>query len=144
MADGRQCVAEFAIFRGGVANAIGREQRKIERPGNRDGSPVASFLLPMEMALQLDIHIAAAKKSDQLLDLLAGFFDAAMLQSGRQQPIRAASQANETLSMLLQFFFLHCTFTFFCTYLHLGDQAAKILITGTRGDEERKADLITR
>jgi hypothetical protein len=30
MADGGECVAKFAIFRGGVVDAVGREQRKIE------------------------------------------------------------------------------------------------------------------
>ena len=61
MADGSECVAKFAIFRGGVANAIGGKQRKIQRAGNFDGGAVASFFFAMKMALQFDIHIAAAK-----------------------------------------------------------------------------------
>ncbi len=141
MADGGERVAEFAIFRGGVAHAIGREQRKIERPGNCDGSAVASFFFPMEMALQLDIHIAAAKNSNQLLDLLAGFFDAAMLQSGGQRPVRAAGQANEAVGMLFQFFLLDCALTFLRAQLHFGDQSAEILIAGAGGNEKRKAEL---
>jgi len=44
----------------------------------------------MKMALQFDIHIAASKQSNQLLDLLAGFFDAAMLQGNRQRSVCAA------------------------------------------------------
>src|SRR5580704_14824353 len=113
MADGGECVAKFAIFRGGVANTIRGKQRKIQRLGNRDGGAVASFFFPMEMALQLEVHIALAEDSNQLLDLLPGFFDAAMLQGSRKRAVRTAGQANKTLRMLFQFFFLNGTLAFF-------------------------------
>src|SRR5580700_9436131 len=93
MADRSERIAKLAIFRGGVAHPIGRNQRKIERAGNCNSGAVARFFLTMEMTLQLDVYIAAAKQSDQLLDLCAGFFAAAMLQSGCQRPVCTAGQA---------------------------------------------------
>ena len=142
-ANGGERVAEFAIFCGGVANAISRKQRKIERPGNCDGGAVASFFFPVEMALQLDKHIFAAKHSNQLLNLLAGFFDAAMLQSGRQRAVRAAGQADQTAGMLFQFFLADRTLAFFSAQLHLGDHAAEVLIAGAGGNEKRKTEFTT-
>ena len=61
MADGGECVTEFAIFGGGVADAIGSQQREIQGTSNGDGGSVTSFFLAMKMALQLDIHIAVTK-----------------------------------------------------------------------------------
>src|SRR5712671_5641053 len=104
MANGSEGVAEFTIFRGGVADSIGGKQRKIQRPGDCDGSAVASFLFPMEMALQLDVHIAVSKQSDQFFNLPAGFFEAAMVQSRGQRPVRAASQADEAVGVFFYFF----------------------------------------
>src|ERR1700691_1795429 len=130
IADRSECVAEFTIFRGSVAHPIGREQRKIERPCDRDGGTVASFFFSVEMALQLDIHIAAAENSNQSLTLVASSLDAAVLQSGGQRPVRTAGQANESLGMLFQFILLDCPLTFLGAQLHLGDQAAKVLIPG--------------
>ena len=105
-----------------------------------DGGAVASFFLPVEVALQFDIHIAASEYAMSCLDLLASFFHAAMLQGSCQRPIGAAGQANQTVGMLFQFLFLNCAPTFFRAQLHFGDQAAEILITRAGGNEERKAE----
>jgi hypothetical protein len=78
MANGGEGIAEFPVFRSGVADAIGREQRKIERTGNCNSGAVASFFVTMKMTLQFDVDIAATKYPDQLFDLLVRCLDAAM------------------------------------------------------------------
>ncbi len=54
-------IAEFALARRGIADAIGREQRKLQRAGDFDGGAVAGFLLAMKMALQFDVDIVWSK-----------------------------------------------------------------------------------
>jgi len=96
--------------------------------------------LPMEMTLQLDIDISAAKYSNQLFDLLA-LPRCRMLQT-RPAAIRAASQADEAVGMLFQFFLLNCTLAFLRAQLHFGDQAAEILIAG-REETTEEGELTT-
>ena len=61
MADRGECIAQFAIFRSGIARAIGRENGKMQRPRNGNRSAIARLFFTMEMPLQFHIHIAAAK-----------------------------------------------------------------------------------
>ncbi len=96
----------------------------------------------MKMPLQLDIHIAAAKQSNQLLNLLSGFFHSAMPQSSGQRPIPASRQADEPARMLFQFLFPNLPFAFPGAQLHLGDKTAKILITRAGGNKKRKTERI--
>src|ERR1700731_2513582 len=98
----------------------------------------------MEMPLQLNINIPATKQSNQMFDSLTGLFDSSLLQSHSQWPIRTAGQANKSFRMLFQFFFANCALAFFSAQLHPGNQAAKILITGARGNQKRKAEVTTK
>ena len=66
VADGGEDVAEFAVLRGGVADAVGGEQRKMQRSGDVEGGAVAGFLFAMEMALQFDIDIVGAEDVRQV------------------------------------------------------------------------------
>src|ERR1700722_16745404 len=143
MADGGESVQKFAIFRGSVANAVGGQKRKIQRARNCDGCAVASFFFPMEMALELYIHVAATKQPNQLLDLLAGFIDAPMLQGGCEWTVRTAGQADKAMGVLFQLFFTDCAFAFFRAQLHFGDQTAEVLIARAGGNEQRQAEFTT-
>src|SRR5919197_1195224 len=73
MAQGGEDVAKLALLCGGVAHPIGREQRKLKRTGDFDGSPVASFFLAMEMPLQFDIDIFVTENPDQSLETVSRF-----------------------------------------------------------------------
>ena len=107
-----------------------------------NGGAVAGFFFAMEMALQFDVDIFAAEDSDELLDLLAGFFDAALLQSCGQRAFRAAGQADQALGVFFQFFFADRAFAFFSAQLHFGDQAAEVLIAGARRNQKRKTETV--
>src|ERR1700730_2618458 len=75
-----------------------------------------------------------------MLDLSQGFFHAALAQCGRQWSFRAPGEADETMCVIFQFFFLDRAFAFFSAQLHPGNQPAEILIASAGGDEERKAE----
>jgi hypothetical protein len=80
VADGGESVAKFATLSGGVADSVGREQRKMQRTGESDGVAIARFFFTLEVALQFDVDIAGTKDSDQLIDATSSFFKAALLQ----------------------------------------------------------------
>src|SRR6266851_1462816 len=44
------------------------------------------------------------------------------------------------MGVLFEFFFLDCTLAFLGAQLHLGDQAAEVLVAGASGDEKGKAE----
>jgi hypothetical protein len=90
----------------------------------------------MEMTLQFDVDVADGRNiSNQLLDLLASFFHAAVpCKAVGQRTIRASGQADNDRGHVLPVLpsGKPCTFAFFRAQLHFGDQAAKVLITGER------------
>jgi hypothetical protein len=45
------------------------------------------------------------------------------------------------VGLLFQLFFLNCTLAFFRAQLHLGDQAAEVLITRTGRNEKGKTEV---
>src|SRR5260370_23717494 len=77
-----------------------------------------------------------------MLDLCQGFFHAALAQCGRKWSLGASGEADQTMGVIFQFFFLDRAFAFFSAQLHLGYQSAEILIASAGGDEERKAERI--
>ena len=143
MANRGEGITQFAGLGGGVADAVGGEQREIERARDVDGGVVAGFFFALEMALQFDVDIFVAEDSDESIDLAVGFFDAALLQGRGQRAFGAAGEADQAVGVLFEFFGADCAFAFFGAQLHFGDQAAEILIAGARGDEEGKAECRT-
>jgi hypothetical protein len=134
MTDGGERVAQFTILCSRITDVVGRELRKIQRLGNCNGSAVASLFFAMKMPLQFDVHIAAAKQSNQAVDLLSRLIHAATLQSRGERPIRTTGQADEAFGMLLQFFVANRTLAFLAAQFHPGNQAAKILIASAGSD----------
>ena len=84
MADGGECVAEFAIVRGGVADSVGSEQRKVERSCDCDGGAVANFFVTVEMALQFDVDIFTSKQIAQLPDALRALRNSTVFSAPRE------------------------------------------------------------
>jgi hypothetical protein len=70
-----------------------------------DRRAIAEFLLAKEVALQLDVNILSAKDVHKPLDGSASFFDSAAPESCSERAIVAASQANQSFSVFLQFIF---------------------------------------
>ena len=62
VADRGEGVAEFASFGNGIVDAVGGEQRKIERAGEIDRGAVAGFFFAMEMALQFDVDVSCGRR----------------------------------------------------------------------------------
>src|ERR1700694_6358881 len=75
-----------------------------------------------------------------MLDLSQSFFHASLVQCGRKWSFGASGEADKTMCVIFQFFFLDRAFAFFSAQLHLGNQPAEILIASAGGDEERKAE----
>ena len=140
MADGSEGVAEFAIFGGGVADAVGGEQRKIQRAGDGDGGAVAGFFFALEMALQFDVDISAAENSDELIDRRRASSMPPCCKAAARGPSAPPVRQIRPWACSCKFFFADCAFAFFGAQLHFGDQAAEILIAGAGGDEKGKAE----
>ena len=66
-ADAGKNVEHFAAQRGGVLDAVGREQWKTMVLGQVDQPAIDALLAPHEMALQLNINAVAAKDLEQPL-----------------------------------------------------------------------------
>ena len=85
IADGRKEILNLAVVCSRVANAVGGDQRQIQRVRDADRSLISPFLLAFLMALQFDVDIFAPEEIDQLLDCFASFFFAAAGQCCRQR-----------------------------------------------------------
>src|SRR3989441_12155383 len=85
VADGGEHVTKFPLACSGIAHAIRRQQRELERVRNFDGSAIAGFLLAMKVALQLHVYVAAVENFRQALDRAAGCFYAPPSESGGKQ-----------------------------------------------------------
>ena len=140
VADGGEGVAQFASFGSGVADAVGGEQRKMQRAGDVDGGAVAGFFFAMEVALQFDVDIFGAEDADELIDLAASFVDAALLQGCGERAFVAAGEADQAFGVFFEFLCADCAFAFLGAQLHFGDQAAEVLVAGAGGDEEGKTE----
>ena len=142
VADGGEDVAEFALLRRGVADAVGREQGKIEIAGDLYGDAVACFFLAMQVTLEFHVNVVATEDADETVDGAMGFFRAAFLQRSGEGAFVATGQADESGSVLFEFVFEDGAFFFSGgAKLHARDESAEILVAGARGNEERKTEV---
>ncbi len=88
LANGREHVEERPLLGRGKAHAAGRDERHAKRLGQADQRVVVVFLIAPQMALQLDVDVAAAEQPDQPIEQPA---DAVAL--GQQQ--RPAGQRDQ-------------------------------------------------
>src|SRR2546428_4208269 len=105
VADGGEHVTKFPLACSGMAHAIRRQQRELERVRNFDGSAIAGFLLAMKVALQLHVYVAAVENFRQALDRAAGYFHAALSGSGGKQARITAREGGEASGTFLHFLF---------------------------------------
>ncbi len=94
VADGGEGIAKLPPLRNGVADAVGGQQRKIQRTRNVDRSAIAGLFFALKMPLQFNVDIFRAENSDELIDAAPCFVHAALLQSRSQRPLRPAGKAD--------------------------------------------------
>jgi len=143
VANGSEGIAKFATLRDGVADTVGRQQWKIQGTGESDGGAIARFFLALEMTLQFDVDVARAEDADELIDLASSFLDPTLLQSCGEEAFVSASEADQAMRVLFEFFRADGALAFFGAQLHFGDQAAEILVAGAGRNEKRKTEFTT-
>ncbi len=122
ISNGGEDIAEFTLLRRRIADAIGGQQRELQRAGDFNGGAIACLLLAMKMALQFHIDIFVSKNTGQTFHRTSRFFHAAMSQRRGERTVIAASEADQPGSVLLQFFLADSAFAFLRSQLHLRDQ----------------------
>src|SRR5271166_509077 len=99
----------------------------------------------MKMTLQFDVNIGWAKNLHQSLNGCAGRLWPSLRQSGSQRSFFSAGQANQTISIFNKVL-TRRDGSFFASHaqLHFRDQAAQVLISSTRSDQQRKPETTRR
>jgi len=98
--DAGEHVEDLALELGRHADAVGREQWKVELAGERNRSLVAGLLFADAMPLQLDVDVLRAEGPDQTRECLPTFVHAAALESRGERTFVAAGHTNETFRVL--------------------------------------------
>ncbi len=143
MADGGEGIAEFTGFGDGVVHAVGGQQREIKRAGEIDGDAVTGFFLALEVALQFDVDIVMAEDADELIELASSFLGASLLEGCGERAFVTTGEADQAFGMFFEFLTGDRAFAFFGAQLHLGNQAAKVLVTGAIRDKHGKTEFTT-
>src|SRR5581483_2077678 len=103
---------------------------------------VAGFFCTIEVALQFDINVFAAKNAGETFNGSAGFVCSAVSESVGEEAIIAAGKADQAVGKFGEVFFTGGNggriSVLGSTHFHAGDQAAEVLVAGARGDEERQ------
>ncbi len=147
MPDAGQDIVERAIRRLGEADAVGRDDRQVERGRQIAQRVIAGFFVAEQVALQLEIHAVATEEADEAIDQPADA-KARRVQHGpsaqRDEPDRRAVQIVERQRALS-----------FSTpprrrarwgpgdgrpHLHRGQQTTEIAISLLRLDEDGEAE----
>ena len=88
--------------------------------------------------MQLDVDILGSENMREALDCTARFVYATAGESSGERPFIASRQADQSSRVFLKFFVANCTFTFFGAQLHLGGQAAEVVIARAGLHKKRK------
>ena len=102
MADGRKEILNLAVVFGRIANAVCRDQRKIQGTCDADSGLIPPFLFALPMALQFDVDVFAAEDARQLFNGLAARRFAAARKRRGQWALIASREADQTGGVLLQ------------------------------------------
>jgi hypothetical protein len=102
----------------------------VERAGKVDGEAVAGLFFAVKVALEFDINVLGAEDSDESIDLLPSFIDAALLQGCGERAFVTAGEADQSFGVFFKFLGRDCAFTFLGAQLHFGDEAAEVLVAG--------------
>ena len=119
--DAGEHVEQRPLGRIGEAHAVGRDNRHMKRAGDINQHPVVGLFVAQEMALNLDIHVAAPEHADERIDQSA---DAVFLKTQqvasreRDEPARLAVELVERQRAL----------AFRRAHFHARDQPAEVLV----------------
>jgi hypothetical protein len=142
VADGGEDVAEFAVARRGIADAVGGEDRKMQVAGDFEGDAVAGFFFAMIVALQFDVDVVVSEDAGEAIDHAMGFGGASFFERGGERAFIASGEADEAGGMMFEFVLEDGAFFFALgAQLHAGDELAEVLIAGAGSDEEGKAEV---
>ena len=139
VADAGEDVEHLALFGVRIADAVGGDERKMERAREFDGSLVAGFFGAIVVALKFDKNIVGTEDTESCSSMRARLPRRRRCASAcAKRTVFAASEADESVGILCEFFrtgegtavLRHAEF-------HLRDEAAEVLVAGAGGDEER-------
>ena len=102
-------------------DAVGRDDRHVERRREIDERLVVRFFVAAEVPLQLDVHAVAAEQADETIHQAADAAAAAV--EGR-----AAGERDEAAGAAVQILERERAFAFRRAHLHAGDQPAEVPI----------------
>ena len=120
----------------GVADTVGSQDRQAHLASEHAGGLGAGFLLAVEVALQLDVHVLPTEYIGQLPETLACNRDASVAECGGERPVFVPGQADQSGGMFGQFFQRGNTFTLPRTHLHTRDQPAQVAVALPCGDQQ--------
>ncbi len=140
-------VQHLALHTGGVADAVGGDQRKLHAAREFHGGLIARFFVAVEMALQFDVNVVASEDARQAIQ---SFGRVAVFQAACERAFVATSEADQPFGELsevlergggpfagLRDFGARAQF-------HARDEAAEILIAFARFDQQRVAPAVLR
>src|SRR5947199_2454464 len=165
-------VQDFALLRARITYTISREQRQAQTSRHLDRGLVARLLFAIEMALKLDVDVAAPEDLAQPLDARLPIADCRLpienrrlhlLQSaivnrksaiprpeprtpnpGPERSFVAAAQTDQPGSVLGQLLLGYSTLSFPGAQFHARDEAAEVLIPRARLDQNRIPEALGR
>ena len=143
----RELVAQIAELKAesrrkldSVANAVGGDERQLERARNADRGLIPPLLFALAMSLQFDVNIIAAKNARELLNHIAPCIFSAAHQRCCERALVATGQADEACCVLLKIVAVRGAILLGCfAHLELRNELAEILIPGARFGEQGNA-----
>ena len=133
VADAGEDVVERAIGRLGEADAVGGDDRHVERGGEIAQRVVVRLLVAQQVALQLEIGVGAPEDADEPIDQPA---DA----EPRAAQHRAAAERDEPAGVAVDLVERQRPFPFRRPQLHHRQQPAEIAVALLRFDEDGKTE----
>ena len=132
--DAGEHVEQRPLARIGEAHAVGCDNRHVKRPGDIDEHAVVGVFVAQQMALNFDIHIAAAEQSDERIDQPA---DAVLLEPEQLAP----GKRDEAARLPVEIGKRQRAFAFRRAHLHARDETAEIAIALGGFDENRYSEV---
>ena len=117
----REHVEEGTLGRRGTAHVVGRHERHAKRFRQLDERRVLTLLLPQEMTLQLDAHVAAAEEPDQPIEQATDAMVPRIEHGAAREGDEPGGEAVELLER-------QRSFPFWRAQLHARHEAAEILV----------------
>ncbi len=121
MVDAGEDVEQRPLRQRREPDAVGRDDRHVERRREIDERLVVRLFVAAEVPLQLDVHAVAAEQADETIEQAADAVAAAVER-------RAAGERDEAAGAAVQILERERAFAFGRAQLHAGDQPAEVSI----------------